>query len=366
MYIIGGVKTHPKADRDIIRLMLRCIFALSALIAVVYGQTDSSGDPIRIGPGVTAPKPIRRPEPTYSPEARSAGVQGSVLLEIVIDEQGLPTWIRTLSPLGYGLDERAQECIKTWRFQPGLKNGVPVKILATIEVNFRLLGAYFNAELEKQRTEYNRALNQLKGDSKQKQAAVKTFQELAQKKYPPAMYMFGQLLVEGKEVSPDLEKSRDLIERAARAKYGPAMFALTVASIEDKRTPGNPAEAKDKIRDAAILGSTQAQYFMGSAYENGNPDLGFRKDEESARQFYRLCAATGQTLCQFRLGELLLNRQNVRERDIVQAVAWLELSADQGEPQAKMLADRSRASLTPEQVKQVATFKKQLVHQNWP
>jgi len=159
--------------------MLRYIFAIVALISVVYGQADSSGAPVHIGPGDTPPKPIRNPEPTYSPEARSAGVQGRVLLEIVIDEQGLPTQIRILSPLGYGLDERAQECIKKWRFTPGLKNGSPVKVVANIEVNFRLLGAAFNADAEERRTQYNRALALLKRDAKENESAVKIWQEYA-------------------------------------------------------------------------------------------------------------------------------------------------------------------------------------------
>jgi TonB family protein len=344
--------------------MLRRIFVISTLVSAVYGQLNSSGDPIRIGPGVTPPKPIHRPEPTYSPEARSAGVQGTVLFELVVDERGLPTDIRLLSPLGYGLDERAQETIAKWRFQPGLKNGNPVKILANIEVNFRLVGVNFDAEIEKRRTQYNRALGLVKGDSKQKESAIKTFQELAEKKFPPAMYVYGELLAEGKEMPSDLEKSRALIERAAQAKFGPAMFAMATRSLEGKNESRDPKETKDMIRTAAILGSAQAQYFMGSAYEHGNPDLGFRQDEDSARQFYRLCAAAGQMLCQYRLGELLLNRTNAQERDILQAVAWLELSADQGEPEAKSLWDRSRASLTSEQTKRVATLKQQLVHRN--
>jgi len=312
-------------------------------MSVAFGQQGSSEGAIRIGPGVTPPKPVRRPEPTYSPEARSAGVQGTVLLEVVIDQQGLPTDIRILSPLGYGLDERAQEAINKWRFQPALKNGSPVKILANIEVNFRLIGANFDAELEKRRTQFNRAVNLLKGDSKQAESAVKIFQELAEKKFPAAMYAYAQFLAEGKGIPADPAKSRDLIERAAQAKYGPAMFALAITYIE---------------------GSAPAQYFMGSAYQYGNPTLSFRQDEESARQFYRLCASAGQMACQFRLGDLLLNRPNAQERDVVQGMAWLELSAGQGDAEAKTLADRVRPSLTEEQMKRITTLAQQLVHRN--
>jgi TonB family protein len=307
---------------------------------------------------------IRRQEPTYSPEARSAGIQGSVLFELVVDEQGLPTEIHVVSPLGYGLDERAQEAIAKWRFKPGLKNGSPVKILANIEVNFRFQGAYFDAEAEKRRTEYNHSLSLIKGDSKQKESAVKILEDLTQKKFPAAMYAYGRLLAEGKDVPSDPEKSRDLISGAAQAKYGPAMFALASASLAEKGNAKSLRDGQEMMRDAAHFGSTQAQYFLGFASEHGNSDLGIRQDEDAARQYYRFCAAAGQILCQYRLGDLLLNQPNGQERDIPQAIAWLELSADQGEPQAKMLADRSRADLTPEQVKQVATFKKQLVHQN--
>jgi TPR repeat protein len=238
-----------------------------------------------------------------------------------------------------------------------------VKIFANIEVNFRLQGRGIEA-LEERRTEYKHALALLKGDSAEKESALKTLQEMTQTNFAPAMYSYGQLLAEGKDVPSDPEKSRDLISRAAKAKYGPAMFTVASASLEQK---GNSKALKDGLEmmvDGAYLGSTEAQYFLGFASEHGNPDLSIRQDEDAARQYYRFCAAAGHGLCQYRLGDLLLNDPNPQERDVPQAIAWLELSADQGEAQAKILADRSRASLTPEQVKQVATFKKQLVHQN--
>ena len=238
-----------------------------------------------------------------------------------------------------------------------------MKIFANIEVNFRLQGRGIEA-LEERRTEYKHALALLKGDSAEKESALKTLQEMTQTNFAPAMYSYGQLLAEGKDVPSDPEKSRDLISQAAKAKYGPAQYTLAFASLNEK---GNSKALKDGLemmRDTANLGSTEAQYFLGLAYEHGNTDLSIRQDEDAALRSYRLCAAAGHGLCQYRLGDLLLNQPNAKARDIPQAIAWLELSADQGEPQAKMLADRSRASLTPEQVKQVATFKKQLVHQN--
>ena len=335
---------------------------ISMLISVAYGQASSSEDGLRIGPEVTAPKPTRRPAPEYSSEARSAGIQGSVLLELVVDERGLPTQIRVLRPLGYGLDEQAIKATKQWRFEPGLKDGKPVKVAANMEINFRLLGRNTEAA-EELRAVYNRALGFLKGTAADRDTALKWFQEMAERNYPAAMYTYGKLLSDGEGFPPDPKKGDDLIRRAAQAKYGPAMFTLASSALKQKSSKAFK-EAKEGMRDAAASGSSEAQYFLGFAYEHGNPDLGLRQDENTSREYYRLCAAAGDILCQYRLGDLLLNQPNAREHDIAQAIAWLELSADQGEPQAKMLADRSRTNLTPEQVKDVASLKKLLVRRN--
>ncbi len=89
--------------------------------------------------GVSAPIPLYKVEPEYSEEARKAKFQGTVVIEIIIDERGYPTNFKILNPLGLGLDEKAVEAVKQWRFRPGMKNGKPVAVVARVEVNFRLL-----------------------------------------------------------------------------------------------------------------------------------------------------------------------------------------------------------------------------------
>ena len=89
--------------------------------------------------GVSAPVPLYKVEPEYSEEARKAKFQGTVVLEIVIDERGYPTNFRFLNALGLGLDEKAVEAVRQWRFRPAMKNGKPVAVVARVEVNFRLL-----------------------------------------------------------------------------------------------------------------------------------------------------------------------------------------------------------------------------------
>lgn len=97
------------------------------------------GGAYRIGGGVSAPVPIYKPEPEYSEEARKAKFQGTVVLFIVVDEKGNPRDLKVIRPLGLGLDQKAIEAVTKWKFRPGMKDGHPVPVQATIEVNFRLL-----------------------------------------------------------------------------------------------------------------------------------------------------------------------------------------------------------------------------------
>jgi TonB family protein len=78
-------------------------------------------------------------EPEYSEEARRAKLQGTVVLRIVVDARGQATGIEIARSLGLGLDERAVEAVKRWRFRPALQNGKAVPSNAIVEVNFRLL-----------------------------------------------------------------------------------------------------------------------------------------------------------------------------------------------------------------------------------
>jgi len=99
----------------------------------------SGGGVYRPGNGVTNPVAIFKPEPQYSEEARKAKWQGSVLISLVVDEEGKPVQIKVVRPLGLGLDEKAVEAVQQWKFKPGTLAGKPVKVQAQIEVTFRLL-----------------------------------------------------------------------------------------------------------------------------------------------------------------------------------------------------------------------------------
>ena len=93
----------------------------------------------RIGGGVSAPQLLYKVEPEYSEQARQAKCQGTVVLSVVVDESGLPRKIKVVRALDVGLDQEAVKALQKWRFKPGMKDGKAVPVLATIEVNFRLL-----------------------------------------------------------------------------------------------------------------------------------------------------------------------------------------------------------------------------------
>ena len=88
---------------------------------------------------VTRPRLIHKVEPSYTDEAKEAKLQGTVTLQIEIWEDGRPHNIRVRRSLGLGLDEKAIEAVRQWRFAPGTKDGKPVRVPAQIEVSFRLM-----------------------------------------------------------------------------------------------------------------------------------------------------------------------------------------------------------------------------------
>jgi len=93
----------------------------------------------KVGAEVAAPSVLHKVEPEYSEEARIARLQGTVIVQVVIGTDGVAGDGRILRGLGLGLDEQAIEAIGQWQFKPGVKDGQPVPVAATIEVNWHLL-----------------------------------------------------------------------------------------------------------------------------------------------------------------------------------------------------------------------------------
>ena len=91
-----------------------------------------------VGGGVSAPRIVFQPDPEYSDEARKAKYQGVVVLWCVVGADGRVRDIRVQRSLGMGLDQKAVEAVRNWKFEPARKDGTPVPVQVSVEVNFRL------------------------------------------------------------------------------------------------------------------------------------------------------------------------------------------------------------------------------------
>jgi len=93
---------------------------------------------VTLASGVTAPIPLVHPEAEYTEEARKARNQGDCIISVIVDAQGMPQNPRVVRGLGMGLDQKAIEAVNKYRFKPAMKNGEPVPVGITVQVNFRL------------------------------------------------------------------------------------------------------------------------------------------------------------------------------------------------------------------------------------
>jgi periplasmic protein TonB len=100
---------------------------------------NTGGGLYQIGGRVSAPVVLHSVEAEFSDEARRAKYQGVCLISLIVDAQGNPQNIRVARPLGMGLDEKAIEAIRQYKFKPAMKDSkTPVPVMITIEVDFRL------------------------------------------------------------------------------------------------------------------------------------------------------------------------------------------------------------------------------------
>jgi len=100
---------------------------------------NAGGGLYHVGGGISAPVALNNVEAEYSDEARRAKYQGVCLISLIVDAQGNPQNPRVIRALGMGLDEKALEAVRQYKFRPAMKDGkTPVAVMITVEVNFRL------------------------------------------------------------------------------------------------------------------------------------------------------------------------------------------------------------------------------------
>ncbi len=96
------------------------------------------GGPYRPGSGVEPPRLLKEVKADYTEDARRQGIKGEVVMEIIVRRDGTVGDTRILNRLGAGLDERAVQAVRQWRFAPATRQGSPVDVLVEVSVEFRL------------------------------------------------------------------------------------------------------------------------------------------------------------------------------------------------------------------------------------
>jgi len=120
------------SDHRFARAIVLLLAATVLTPALAWAQT-----PVRVGGAVKEPRPILKPDPVYPAMALAANVEGQVIIEATIDREGKVTNARVLrsAPL---FEEAAIAAVRQWTYEPSQLNGVPVEVLMTVVVNFRL------------------------------------------------------------------------------------------------------------------------------------------------------------------------------------------------------------------------------------
>ena len=96
------------------------------------------GGLMSVGGGVSAPQLIRSVQPEFTEDARRSNFQGSVSIKLIVDSQGNPQDVRLASHLGMGLEEKAIEAVKQYKFRPAMYQGHPVAVQIVMDVDFHL------------------------------------------------------------------------------------------------------------------------------------------------------------------------------------------------------------------------------------
>lgn len=98
----------------------------------------TGGGPYRPGAGITAPAIIREVKPDYTEEGRRRHLEGDVVLEIVVKSDGSVSNVKLVQGLGAGLDQRAMDAVRQWRFSPAKRYGTPVDVIVEVAMEFKL------------------------------------------------------------------------------------------------------------------------------------------------------------------------------------------------------------------------------------
>ena len=120
-------------------ILARAVELRRSEIAAINGTRTFTGSAHRIGATVARPELVQKMEPAYTNIARLLRYQGTAVLKMIVAPDGTARNVQLVKSLGLGLDAQAARAVQQWVFKPGMMDGQPVAVDATVEVNFRLL-----------------------------------------------------------------------------------------------------------------------------------------------------------------------------------------------------------------------------------
>jgi TonB family protein len=284
-----------------------------------YSQCEVPNLTKQLPLSISPPCLLMKVEPNYSEEARAAHVEGKAILSVVVDHQGNPQNLKVVRSLGFGLDQKAIEAVQKWRFQPGTKDGKPVAVIVTVEVNFRLLSDPDELRVKADRGDAN------------------------------AEYELGLLYALGKGVPKDYVEAARLMRKAAEQDLPPAQFSLGTMYANGQGVTRDDAEAAEWYQKAAKAGDAAAETALGNNYATGR---GVTRDDVEAAGWWRKAADAGNAGAQYNLGAAYSQGRGMQQ-DYLQAYMWLKLSAlgpSQAQQQRAGARDAVAKKLTPEQL----------------
>jgi TonB family protein len=98
----------------------------------------TGGGPYRPGSGIEPPRLLKEVRADYTDDARRRGINGEVVMEIVVRRDGSVGDVKILQGLGGGLNDRAVGAVRQWRFSPATRLGAPVDVIVEVAVEFKL------------------------------------------------------------------------------------------------------------------------------------------------------------------------------------------------------------------------------------
>lgn len=133
----AALRSHPSVAITVLAHPSKVEGSLAAT-ALQASTKATEPEVYRVSGGIAPPVLLKSVTAKYTNEARKARITGICVVSLVIDANGIPQNPKVIKSLDPGLDEKALEAIRKYRFKPAMKGNQPVPVLVNVEVNFRL------------------------------------------------------------------------------------------------------------------------------------------------------------------------------------------------------------------------------------